>query len=78
MAYYSRKRPVVKGEKGGSAGPGKWLALGKIPTLPGIAELAGGYVGGPSHSGRRGRGSEKARMGAPMSNEEQSACYTKT
>ena len=62
MAYYSRKRPVVKGEKGGSAGPGKWLALGKIQTLPGIAELAGGYVGGPSHNGRRGRGTEKARM----------------
>ena len=32
MAYYSRKRPVVKGEKGGSAGPGKIPRFGKTLT----------------------------------------------
>ena len=38
--------------------------------LSGIVELDDGYVGGPSHNGKRGRGTEKAKIVVAVSKAE--------
>ena len=41
--------------------------------LSGIVELDDGYVGGPSHNGKRGRGTDKAKIVVAVSKAENGA-----